>query len=198
MERKLFGHRLRKKSDNERVPGEPFNDNAYDRGDEEEDDYNYVKEKDFPNNKEMSLEGRNRDMPSGYEGREHIKYRDPGHSPHNIKYPQDEPHMKSHVNREEEHEAEDDYHMGLPDQTKYELEKKLKRAHMKMDTPEEIEEPARLRGNITHNVPYEGEEDTSGEEKMGTNLMQSAMPKAHRKKMIAAVVRRKMKKEHSY
>jgi hypothetical protein len=88
---------------------------------------------------------------------------------------------------------EDNYHMDVPNQTKYQLEAKLKRARMGMDAPNQ-QDPKPLRGNIVHNVGYEGEEDTSGEEEMGPNEMQSGMPKEHRKKMATAVMRRKMKK----
>ena len=187
----MFGHRQKKRSDSERTPGKPYNDAAYDRGDEKEDDYKYVKGKDYPQ-KGMSY-GKSKDNPKGYEGKEHVKYKDPGHSPHHIRYPEDEPHMKSHVNKEEMHEMEDNYHHSVPDQTHYTLEQKLKRARMKMDAPDQ-EDPDPLRGNIVHNVGYEGEEDTSGEEEMGPNDMQSGMSKEHRKKMIVAVTKRKMKK----
>lgn len=147
-----------------------------------------------------------KDNPPNYEGKEHIRYRDPGHSPHHIREPQDEPHMKSHVSQEEEHEAEDDYHMEVPHQTAHTLAAKIKRAHMLMDAPNQ-QEPKPLRGNIVHNVPYEGEEDTDGEEAMGPHDMQEEksaggehedhMPKEHRKKMIVAVMQRKMKR-HAY
>lgn len=172
MERKMFGHRLKKRSDSERTPGQPF----------EQMDSSFGKEK---------------DNPPGYEGKEHVKYKNPGFSPHHIKFPQDEPHMKSRVAKEEMHEMEDNYHMKTPDQTEDTLESKLKRARMKMDAPDQ-EDPDPLRGNITHNVGYEGEEDTSGEEEMGPNDMQSDMPKEHRKKMIVAVTRRKMNKKSKY
>lgn len=192
MKRKMFGHMARKRSDSERVPGEPYNTQGYDRGDENEDSYGYVKSKDVKEG--GSSEGRARGGPSGYEGKEHVKYREPGYSTHDIRYPQDEPHMKSHVDTNEEHEMEDNYHMGVPDETHYELESKLKRARMKMDAPNQ-QDPKPILGNPVHNVPYRGEEDTSGEEEMGPNDMQSSkMPKEHRKKMIAAVTKRKMNK----
>lgn len=162
----MFGHRSKKRYDNERVPGKPL---AY-TGKIEED----------------------KDGPPGYEGKEHVKYKDPGYSSHNIRYPEDEPHMKSHVRREEEHEMEDNYHMGVPDQTEDSLPSKIKRARMKMDAPDQ-EDAKPLRGNIVHNVGYGGEEDTSGEEEEGPNDMQSE-GKEHRKKMIVAVMKRKMKK----
>lgn len=188
MERKMFGHRIKKRSDSARVPGEPWNSNSYDRGDESEDDYEYVKEKDvresgFP-------EGKAKGGPAGYEGKEHVKYKDPGHTRHHIRFPQDEPHMKSHNDSNEAHEMEDNFHMSVPNQTKYDLEKKIKRARMKMDAPDQ-EDPDELRGNLVSSIGP-GEEDTSGEEEMGPNHMQ--MPKEHRKKMIAAVTRRKMNK----
>jgi hypothetical protein len=194
MERKMFGHRLKKKSDSGRVPGEPYNDMQYDQGDENESSHAYVKSKDFPDGDVRNNYGRSKDGPAGYEGKEHVKYKDPGYSRHHIRYPEDEPHMKSHNDSNEAHEMEDNFHMGVPDQTHYELEKKIKRARMKMDAPDQ-EEPDPLRGNIVHNVGYEGEEDTSGEEEMGPNDMQSAMPKEQRKKMIVAVTRKKMMKK---
>ncbi len=123
-----------------------------------------------------------------------MKYKNPGFSPHKIRYPEDEPHMKSHADKNEMHEMEDNYHMKVPDQTEHTLESKLKRARMKMDAPDQ-EDPDVLRGNIVHNVPYEGEEDTSGEEEMGPNDMQSGESKERRKKMMIAVTRRKMHKE---
>lgn len=193
MERKMFGHMLKKRSDSERVPGEPYNTRGYLRDDEDEDDYDYVKSKDFPQKTESSHMGRNRDAPPNYEGREHIRYKDPGYSSHHIKFPEDEPHMKSHVHRDEEHEMEDNYHHAVPDQTHYALKEKLERARMRMDAPDQ-EDPDPLRGNIVHNVRYGGEEDMSGEEEMGPNHMQEGMPKEHRKKMIVAVTKRKMNK----
>jgi hypothetical protein len=188
MSRKMFGHRVKKRADNARVPGQPWNSNSYDRGDESEDDYEYVKEKDvresgFP-------EGKAKGGPAGYEGKEHVKYRDPGHTRHHIRFPEDEPHMKSHNDSNEAHEMEDNFHMSVPNQTKYDLEKKIKRARMKMDAPDQ-EDPDELRGNLVSSIG-KGEEDTSGEEEMGPNNMQ--MPKEHRKKMIAAVTKRKMNK----
>jgi len=188
MSRKMFGHRIKKRADNARVPGQPWNSNSYDRGDESEDDYEYVKEKDvresgFP-------EGKAKGGPAGYEGKEHVKYRDPGHTRHHIRFPEDEPHMKSHNDSNEAHEMEDNFHMSVPNQTKYDLEKKIKRARMKMDAPDQ-EDPDELRGNLVSSIG-KGEEDTSGEEEMGPNNMQ--MPKEHRKKMIAAVTKRKMNK----
>ena len=188
MSRKMFGHRIKKRADNARVPGQPWNSNSYDRGDESEDDYEYVKEKDvresgFP-------EGKSKGGPAGYEGKEHVKYRDPGHTRHHIRFPEDEPHMKSHNDSNEAHEMEDNFHMSVPNQTKYDLEKKIKRARMKMDAPDQ-EDPDELRGNLVSSIG-KGEEDTSGEEEMGPNNMQ--MPKEHRKKMIAAVTKRKMNK----
>jgi hypothetical protein len=140
--------------------------------------------------------GKEKDNPPGYEGREHVKYKNPGFSKHDIRYPKDEPHMKSRVGKNEMHEMEDNYHMGVPDQTDDTLPAKIKRARMKMDAPDQ-EDPKPILGNPVHNVPYRGEEDTSGEEEMGPNDMQSnsSMPKEHRKKMIVAVTRRKMKRK---
>ena len=192
MKTKMFGHRQKKRSDSERVPGEPYNTEGYDRGDENEESYAYVKSKDSPGKGGSSF-GKNKDSPPGYEGKEHVKYKDPGYSSHHIRFPEDEPHMKSNVNKNEMHEMEDNYHHDVPDQTHYSLEAKIKRARMKMDAPDQ-EDPDRLRGNMVHDVGYEGDEDTSGEEEMGPNDMQSGMPKEHRKKMIVAVTKRKMRK----
>ncbi len=194
MKIKMFGHRLKNRSDSERTPGEPYNTRGYDRGDENEEDHDYVESKDFPNREDNPSYGKSKDGPQGYEGKEHVKYKDPGYSSHDIRIPEDEPHMKSRVSRNETHEMEDNFHHKIPDQTHYTLEDKLKRARMKMDAPDQ-EDTKPLRGNIVHNVGYKGEEDTSGEEEMGPNDMQSGMSKEHRKKMIVAVTKRKMKKE---
>lgn len=191
MKTKMFGHRLKKRSDSERTPGEPYNTEGYDRGDENESSYGYVKSKDT--SQKGGAYGKDKDGPAGYEGKEHVKYKDPGYSSHHIRFPEDEPHMKSNVGKNEMHEMEDNFHESVPDQTHYSLEAKLKRARMKMDAPDQ-EDPDPLRGNMTHNVGAEGVEDTSGEEEMGPNDMQSGMPKEHRKKMIVAVTKAKMKK----
>ena len=174
MKTKMFGHKLKKRSDSERTPGEPYNTEGYDRGDENEESYGYVKSKDT--SRKGRSQGRDKDGPVGYEGKEHVKYENPGYSSHHIRFPEDEPHMKSNVNKNEMHEMEDNYHHDVPDQTHYSLEAKLKRARMKMDAPDQ-EDP-----------------DASGEEEMGPNDMQSGMPKEHRKKMIVAVTKRKMMK----
>lgn len=188
----MFGHRSKKTSDSARTPGKPWNDSAYGHGSENEESYKYVKSKDFPQ-KEGDSRGKSKDNPKNYEGKEHVKYREPGFTRHNIRIPEDEPHMKSRVTREEMHEMEDNFHMSVPDQTKYELEKKLKRARMKMDAPDQ-EEPDELEGNLVREV-NKGIKDTTGKEEMGPNDMQSSMSKEHRKKMIVAIARRKMKKE---
>jgi hypothetical protein len=194
MERKMFGHRAKRKSNSERVPGEPYNDAGYDHGDEDKESYTYVKNKDFPAKGKGIHSEPSKGNPPGYEGKEHVKYRDPGHTRHKIRFPQDEPHMKSNVSKNEMHEMEDNYHMAVPDQTEYTLQEKLKRARMKMDAPDQ-EDPKPLRGNMVQNTPAKGEEDTSGEEEMGPHDMQGGMSKEHRKKMIVAITRRKMMKE---
>lgn len=172
MHTKMFGHRSKRNHMSERDPGEPINHAEMDH----------------------SSMGRSRDNPPSYEGKEHVSYKNPGFSSHHIRYPEDEPHMKSHSSSEEAHEMEDDYHMGVPHQTAHSLAKVIKRSRMKMDAPDQ-EDPDALRGNMVHNVGYEGDEDTSGEEEMGPNDMQSDEHKEHRKKMIVAVMRRKMKKD---
>jgi hypothetical protein len=164
MATKLFGHSKRKSG---RVPGEPT----------EDEDESF---------------GRSKGGPSGYEGKEHVQVKFPGFTRHNIKNPQDQPHMKSRVSKEEMHEMEDNYHMDVPDLTEDTLEAKIKRAKMKMDDPKQ-QDPKPLRGNLTHNVGYDGVEDTTGEEQMGPNDMQG-MSKENRKKMIAAVTKSKMRK----
>ena len=192
----MFGHRLKKKADHQRVPGEPYNDMDYEGGNEDEEDYKYVKGKDFPQNEPGTSYGRSKDAPPGYEGKEHVKYKDPGYSSHHIRFPEDEPHMKSHVDSNETHEMEDNFHHDVPDQTHYSLEAKIKRARMKMDAPDQ-QDPDDLRGNLVSNVG-QGEEDTSGREEMGPNDMQKGMSKDHRKKMIVAVTKRKMNKKSEY
>ena len=192
MKTKMFGHRLKRKpADSGMNPGRPYNSKDFERGDENEESYEYVKSKDFPDSDIRNSYGKSKDAPPGYEGKEHVQYRDPGQTRHEIRFPEDEPHMKSNVSRNETHEMEDNYHMGVPNQTKYELENKLKRAHMLMDAPNQ-QDPKPIRGNPVHEVGYEGEEDASGEEEMGPNDMQ--MPKESRKKMIVAITKRKMKK----
>lgn len=157
-----------------------------------EESYGYVKDHDT--NSKGSSYGKDKDGPPGYEGKEHVKYRDPGYTRHEIEFPEDEPHMKSRVGKEEMHEMEDNYHMETPDQTHYDLEKKIKRARMDMDSHTQ-EDPKPLRGNLIRDVS-KGIEDTSGDEEEGPNDMQSdeKMPKEHRKKMIASVLRKKMKR----
>ncbi len=159
---KLFSHK-RRKAENGRVPGKPYSnvDDSY---------------------------GKEKDGPSGYEGKEHVKYKDPGYSKHKIRYPEDEPHMKSNVSKEESHEMEDNYHMEVPDQTEDSLPATIKRARMSMDDPHQ-EDPKPLLGNLVRNVK-EGIKDTSGEEEMGPNDMQ----KEAKKKTIIAVMKKKMKK----
>jgi hypothetical protein len=181
MKDKMFGHRMKRKSSSSAMdPGRPYNQEDMDHS--------------MDRSPRQSM-GRAKDNPPGYEGKEHVKYKNPGYSKHNIRYPEDEPHMKSHVYMNEEHEAEDNYHMGVPNQTQHNLEKHIKRARMLMDAPNQ-QDPKPLRGNIVHDVGYEGEEDTSGEEEMGPHDMQEdeEMPKEHRKKMVIAVMKRKMKK----
>lgn len=158
---KLFAHRRRATG---RTPGEPIN------------------EMDSPL-------GMDKDGPEGYEGREHVKYKNPGYSSHEDTV--EEPKMKSRVGKDEMHEMEDNFHMKTPDQTEDTLEKKLKRARMKMDAPNQ-QEPKKIQGQLVHSVPSKGVEDTSGEELEGPNYMQGS--KEDRKKMIVAVTRRKMKK----
>ena len=187
MERKMFGHRFKKRSDNGRVPGEPYNT----MDDDNEDSYTYVKSKDNLQKGGKRTGGREKGNPPGYEGKEHVKYKDPGYSSHHIRFPEDEPHMKSKVSRNEMHEMEDNFHKETPDQTEYSLEAKIKRARMKMDDPK-YNENDRIKGNPVHQVAAEGEVDSTGEEEMGPNDMQSG--KEQRKKMIVAVMKRKMKK----
>lgn len=140
-----------------------------------------------------SPSGKAIDNPPNYEGKEHVKFKAPGYTKHHIRNPEDQPHMKSRIPRTEEHEAEDNFHMDVPDLTEDTLEKTIPRAKMVMDAPD-YGVPKKLRGQITHNVPYEGEKDTSGEEEMGPNDMQGS-GKEHKKKMIVAVLKSKMKKK---
>ncbi len=140
-------------------------------------------------------EEKSEDNPKNYEGKEHVKYKNPGFSKHNIRIPEDEPHMKSHVSKNEEHEMEDNYHMETPDQTDLTLPAKIKRARMKMDAKDQ-QDPKPLLGNLTTQIPLRGTKDTTGEEEEGENYMQSAskMPKESRKRMIVSVMKRKMRK----
>lgn len=133
-----------------------------------------------------------KDNPPKREGLEHIKYKDPGYSRHDIRYPKDEPHMSSHKSKAESLEDTDNYHMEVPNQTKKSLPAKIPRARMKMDAPDQ-EDPDELQGNMVRETEKKGVEDTSGEEKMGPNDMQ----KEGRKKMIIAVMKRKMRKANS-
>jgi hypothetical protein len=130
-----------------------------------------------------------KDDPPGYEGAEHVRYEDPGYSSHDAKLPDDEPHMKSRVGKNEQHEMEDNYWMDVPKQTKKTLPAKLERAYMKMDDPDQ-EEPDTLKGNLVTTVTSKGKKDEDGEEEEGPNQMQ----KESRKKLIVAVMKRKMRK----
>jgi hypothetical protein len=87
---------------------------------------------------------------------------------------------------------EDNFHKKTPDQTEESLPAKISRARMKMDAPDH-DEPDELQGNMVRETEKKGVEDTSGEEKMGPNDMQ----KEGRKKMIIAVMKRKMRKARS-
>lgn len=141
-----------------------------------------------------------RDNPPNYEGREHVRVKEPGYSKHHIRTPEDEPKMRSRVSKEESHEMEDNYHMKTPDWTEDTLPAKIKRARMKMDAPDQ-QDPKPLRGNIVHNVPYRGEEDEDGLEEYGPNYMQEDEDddmrddKEDRKKMVVTVMKKKMKKQ---
>lgn len=130
------------------------------------------------------------DAPPKYEGKEHVKYKDPGYTRHEIEYPEDEPHMKSRIGREESHEMEDNYHMEVPRKS-MSLPKKIPRARMKMDQPMT---PAKLTGRLV-TTTGKGVEDTTGEQEMGPEEMQEdTLPKEKRKKLIVSVVKKKMKK----
>jgi len=136
--------------------------------------------------------------PAGYEGKEHVRYKNPGYSKHNIRIPEDEPKMKSKVGKKEMHEMEDNYHMDVPDQTPKNLEKTIKRAYMKMDDPEH-QKPQPLHGNLTTKVSEKGLKDEDGWEDYGPEDMQSnstpSKSKSHRKKLAVAVIKRKMSKK---
>lgn len=137
-----------------------------------------------------------KDGPAKYEGKEHVHYEEPIHSRHHIRFPDDEPHMKSHADEEEEHEAEDDFHMDVPHDTEYTLPKHIKRAHMYRD---DVDEPLKRYGNLVSTGVNKGvlDDEMEGEEKMGPEYMQEdSEHKDRRKKMIAAVVKRKMKMHH--
>lgn len=130
----------------------------------------------------------------GYEGKEHVKYKDPGYAKHKVRIPEDEPKMKSYVSVEEGHEMEDNYHMDTPDQTPKNLEKNIKRAHMIADEPFK---PPKITGDL---VTKTGKaiEDDDGMEEMGPETYQKdegdGEGKAKRKRVVAAFIKRKMKK----
>lgn len=191
MERKMFGHRMKKSNNSERVPGKPFTSDDY--NDDEEDSYKYAKSKDAFGAHKGAASGRAKGGPEGYEGKEHVKYKDPGHTRGDIRYPDDEPHQKSNVSKEEMHEMEDNYHMAIPDQTKYTLEEKIKRAKMKMDDPDYLK-PKPLRGTLVETSGKKGVFDGDGKEEMGPNYMQQDMSKERRKKMVVGIAKSKMKK----
>lgn len=139
-----------------------------------------------------------KDGPSNYEGKEHVKYKNPGFTREKINLPEQEPKMKSHVGKEEMHEMEDNYHMAVPDQTDYDLPKKIKRAFMKMDQePHEVSKP--LHGNLVTEISKKGWEDSSGEERYGPEEEQEdsgeSSSKSNRKKVAVAVIKRKMGKK---
>lgn len=134
--------------------------------------------------------------PSGYEGKEHVHYKDPGYTREKIKFPEDEPHMKSHVGKEEMHEMEDNFHMDVPDQTEYDLEKKIPRASMLMDGPQG---PKPLVGNLVETSGKKGLKDEDGEENYGPHTMQKdeggkdpSKSKQYRKKLAVSMIKRRM------
>lgn len=136
-----------------------------------------------------------KDRGGKYHGKENVKYKDPGYSKHEIDYPEDEPHMKSKVSKQEMHEAEKNFHMEVPNQTKKTLPKRIPRARMKME-----ERPVnnRLIGNLVEEGKSKGIKDGDGWEDMGPEEMQendAPESKEHRKKIAIAVVSRKMKKK---
>lgn len=142
------------------------------------------------------------DNPPGYEGKEHVKYKNPGFTREKVNLPDEEPKMKSHVSKEEMHEMEDNFHMDVPDQTDYTLPKKIKRAFMKMDQePHEKSQP--MHGNLVTRVSEKGLQDSSGEERYGPEEEQEdynnrPSSKTNRKKIAIAVIRRKMGKKKDY
>jgi len=168
MKSEMFGRRLKKRNENQRVPGAGLNSST------------------------MPPMETAKDNPPGYEGKEHVKYKNPGFSKHHIRFPEDEPHMKSKVGKEEMHEMEDNFHMKTPKQTPHSLEAKIKRAMMKMDQPDQ-EDPDELQGNLVTNIGKKGEVDTTGDEQMGPNDMQGS-GNGYKKKMAAAIARKKMNK----
>jgi hypothetical protein len=138
------------------------------------------------------------DNPSKYEGKEHIKYKNPGFSKHDVSFPKDAPHMKSKLSKSEGHEMEDNYHMKTVDQTEDTLPAKIKRAMMKMDAKDQ-QDPKPLYGNMMEEVSKKGVEDSDSspgdEDKESDNYMQkNSGGKESRKKLIVAVMQRKMKK----
>lgn len=146
----------------------------------------------------------------GYEGKEHVKYQDNEKSRHFIKYPQDEPHMKSRVSKEESHQAEDNYHMPVKI-TEQKLPAKIPRARMEMEM-EDRRSGGKLKryGNLVSMNGKGIEDENTGTEKMGPMNYQSddeskaserkdeADFKGIRKKVIAGVLKKKMKYGNKY
>lgn len=146
----------------------------------------------------------------GYEGKEHVKYHDNEKSRHFIRYPQDEPHMKSRVSKEEMHEAEDDYHMPTHI-TEMKLPKRIPRARMEMEM-EDRRSGGKLKryGNLVSETGKGIEDGNTGIENMGPMEYQRDDEdkeserkdeedfRGIRKKVIAGVLKKKMKYDNKY
>ena len=134
---------------------------------------------------------------SHFEGREHIKSyeeMDPEKSKHDVRYPQDEPHMKSRISKQEAHEEEDDYHFKNPHRVE-KLPKNLPDNHGRDD---EVETRKRVGNLMTKsNLPIIDEHESGFPDEEEEEEKPRAMPKEHRKGMIIAVLQRKLKKRSS-
>ena len=107
----------------------------------------------------------------GYEGKEHVKYREPGMTRHEIKFPQDEPHMKGKVSKEESHEMEDNFHMKTNISKPGHLPKKIKRAHMAIEDFESYD-PSMRYGNLVSKDGKGVSVGSSGKEQLGPKMHQ--------------------------
>jgi len=131
---------------------------------------------------------------SHYEGKEHMmsyKQMDPEKSKHTVRIPEDEPHMKSRITKQEAHQEEDDYHFKTPHR-KEKLPANLPDKHGRDG---EIS-PMKRVGNLvtTTNKPMVDEHESGYEDEEEEASKPRALPKEHRKGMIIAVLQRKLKK----
>ena len=153
--------------------------------------FGHIKKKSSSYNRNK-IEEKSKDNPPNKEGKEPVKYKNPGFSKHEIDIPDDEPSMRSKLKKGETFRPEDNFHMDVPDQTPKSLPSKVKKAMMKMSA-EDQEDPKPMYANPVRTIPKQGVEDEDGEENEEEDKSYRK-PKEDRKKMIVAVLSRKMKK----